>query len=56
MNAGLNDAWFYSVTKGQGFFINVFPDIEYVSLSWFTYDNERPPEDVTANLGDPGYR
>jgi predicted CXXCH cytochrome family protein len=56
MNAGLNDAWFYSLTAGQGFFITVFPDIGYVSLSWFTYDTERPPDDVTANLGDPGHR
>ena len=56
MNAGLNDAWFYPVTSGQGFFINVFADIGYVSLSWFTYDTERPAEDVTANLGDPGHR
>jgi hypothetical protein len=56
MNAGLNDAWFYQVTNGQGFFINVFPDIAYVSLSWFTYETERPPDDVTANLGEPGHR
>jgi M6 family metalloprotease-like protein len=56
MNAGLNDAWFYQLTNGQGFFINVFPDIGYVSLSWFTYDTERPEASVTANLGEPGHR
>jgi hypothetical protein len=56
MNAGLNDAWFYPVTNGQGFFITVFPDIGYVSLSWFTYDTERPDASVTANLGEPGHR
>jgi hypothetical protein len=56
MNAGLNDAWYNPVTNGQGFFVNVFPDSGYVSLSWFTYDTERPPEDVTAKLGDPGHR
>jgi hypothetical protein len=56
MNAGLNDAWFYPLTTGQGFFIMVFPEIGYVSLSWFTYDTERPPENVTANLGEPGHR
>jgi hypothetical protein len=27
-----------------------------VFLSWFTYDTERPPADVTAILGDPGHR
>jgi hypothetical protein len=25
-------------------------------LAWFTYDTERPPEDVTAILGEPGHR
>jgi tripartite motif-containing protein 71 len=56
MNAGLNDAWFNPITSGQGFFITVFPEIEYVSLSWFTYDTERPDNGVTANLGEPGHR
>ena len=56
MNAGLNDAWYYPVTNDQGFYITVFPDIGYVSLSWFTYDNVRPDEGVTANLGEPGHR
>ena len=25
-------------------------------LAWFTYDTQRPPEDVTAFLGEPGHR
>ncbi len=56
INAGLNDAWFNPVTNGQGFFITVFPDLGFVTLAWFTYDTELPPEDATANLGDPGHR
>ena len=56
INAGLNDAWFYPNTAGQGFFITVYPDSQVVFLSWFTYDTERPPDDVTANLGEPGHR
>jgi len=56
INAGLNDAWYYPETNGQGFFITVFPDLELVSLAWFTYDTERPAEDVEANLGDAGHR
>ena len=56
INPGLNDAWFFPDTNGQGFFITVFPDIGYVSLAWFTYDTELPPDDATANLGDPGHR
>lgn len=56
INAGLNDAWYYPITDGQGFFITVFPDLGLVSLAWFTYDTELPPEGATANLGDPGHR
>jgi cyclophilin family peptidyl-prolyl cis-trans isomerase len=56
MNAGLNDAWFDPDTDGQGFFITVFPDLNFISLAWFTYDTELPPVDATANLGDPGHR
>ena len=56
INAGLNDAWYYPTTDGQGFFITVFPDVGKVSLAWFTYDTELPPEDAIANLGDPGHR
>lgn len=56
MNAGLNDAWFNPVTDGQGFFITVYPDIELVFLSWFTFDTELPADDATFNLPDPGNR
>ena len=56
MNAGLNDAWYNRLTDGQGFFVTVFPDLNFVSLAWFTYDTELPPEDASANLGDPGHR
>jgi formylglycine-generating enzyme required for sulfatase activity len=56
INNGLNDAWFWPLTAGQGFFIIVWPEIESMFLSWFTFDVERPPEDVTAILGEPGHR
>ena len=56
LNAGLNDAWYDPDTDGQGFFITVYPDLNRVSLAWFTYDTELPPSDATANLGDPGHR
>jgi len=56
INAGLNDAWFNLETSGQGLLITVFPDIKQMFLAWFTYDTERPPEDVTAMLGEPGHR
>jgi len=56
INAGLNDAWFDPKTDGQGFFVNVFPDLGFMSLAWFTYDTELPDEDLVANLGDFGHR
>ena len=56
MNAGLNDAWYNPITDGQGFFITVFPDLGAVSLAWFTYDTELPPEGASASLGDAGLR
>lgn len=56
INAGLSDAWYFPETGGQGFFIIVWEDIQRVFLSWFTYDSERPPEDVSAILGEPGHR
>lgn len=56
INAGVNDAWFNPETNGQGFFIVVYPDIETMFLSWFTFDTERPDPSVTAQLGEPGHR
>ena len=56
INAGLNDAWFNRATSGQGLLITVFPNIRQMFLAWFTFDTERPPEDVTAFLGEPGHR
>jgi len=56
INAGLNDAWFNAATNGQGFFITVFPALQQMFLAWFTYDSERPRDDVIARLGEPGHR
>ncbi len=56
INPGLNDAWYSPLTNGQGFFIVVYPQIEQIFLSWFTYDTQRPDESVPAMMGDPGHR
>ena len=56
INAAISDAWFFPDTAGQGFFIIVWEDSDLVFLAWFTYDTERPPQDVTADLGEPGQR
>jgi len=56
INAGMNDAWYNPSTNGQGFLIVVWEEIQVMFVAWFTYDIERPPEDVQAILGDPGHR
>lgn len=56
INEGLNDACFNKATDGQGFFITVFPEIQLMFLSWFTFDTQRPDDGVTANLRGPGQR
>ena len=56
INAGLNDAWYNPATNGQGFLVVVWENIQMMFVAWFTYDVERPPEDVNAILGDPGHR
>ena len=56
INIAMTDSWFNPATNGQGFFITVFPVTGQLFLAWLTYDTERPPEDVTANLGEPGHR
>jgi hypothetical protein len=56
INPGMNDAWFDPATSGQGVLITVFPDQGQLFLAWFTFDTERPPEEVSAILGEPGHR
>ena len=56
INDAISDAWFYPGTNGQGFFIIVWENSKSIFLAWFTYDTERPPEDVSAILGEPGHR
>ena len=56
INAGISDAWYFPATSGQGFFIIVWEASKTVFLAWFTFDTERPPDDVNAILGEPGHR
>jgi len=56
INAGLNDVWFNPATNGQGFLIAALTDVKQMFVAWFTFDTQRPPDDVTAQLGGPGQR
>jgi len=56
INFGLTDAWFDETNPGQGFFVNVLPEINLFFLGWFTFDLERPLDSSTAILGENGHR
>lgn len=56
INSGMSDAWYDPATAGQGFLVSIFPNRQEMFLAWFTFDVERPPENVTAILGEPGHR
>jgi len=56
ITSGLNDAWYNPANPGQGFAFSVFPRLGNVFASWFTYDTERPPEEVNGVIGGPGQR
>jgi plastocyanin len=56
INAGMSDAWYNPATNGQGFLMTVWEASEFMFLAWFTYDTERPPQDASAILGEPGHR
>ena len=56
INPGMNDAWYNPATGGQGFLIVVWEEIQTMFVAWFTYDTERPHDDVQSILGEPGHR
>ena len=56
INSGMSDAWFNQETDGQGMLIIAWEESMFMFMAWFTFDTERPPEDVMAILGEPGHR
>jgi hypothetical protein len=56
INAGLNGAWYYPATPGQGFFVTVYPDSKTVLVAWMTYDTEPPAAGVQNHLGNASQR
>ncbi|MEE4639489.1 MAG: hypothetical protein V2J42_12205, partial [Wenzhouxiangella sp.] len=57
INPGLNGSWFNPATPGQGFFLDVFPQIGQVFFAWFTYDTALPGVGGdTAIVGSSGHR
>ncbi|HMB58520.1 MAG TPA: hypothetical protein VKN35_01280, partial [Xanthomonadales bacterium] len=50
LNHGLADSWYNPETPGQGFFLDVFEQLNRVFLGWFTFSIEQPV------AGDAGHR
>jgi hypothetical protein len=51
LNAGLNDAWVNDGAPMQGLFITVYPDLNIVFLSWFSFDSVSPEPGTVATFG-----
>ncbi|MGJ8663642.1 MAG: DUF4397 domain-containing protein, partial [Marinicella sp.] len=56
LNPGLNGAWFNHDTDGQGFFFEVFPELNSIFVAWFTYDTTFADGNETAVVGEPNHR
>ena len=56
INHGMAGSWYEPATDGQGFFIDVFDNLNQMFLAWFTFDLERPDPAVQAMIGEPGHR
>ena len=49
-------SWYEPATDGQGFFMDVFDNANFMFLAWFTFDLERPDPGAQALIGDAGHR
>jgi hypothetical protein len=56
LNPGLNGSWYNPETDGQGFFIEIFPELGTMFVAWFTFDTTPAGSEETAVIGDPNHR
>jgi hypothetical protein len=56
LNPGLNGSWYNHDTNGQGFFVEVFPELGTMFVAWFTYDTTFADGNETAVVGEPNHR
>ena len=56
LNPGLNGSWYNHDTDGQGFFVEVFPELGTLFVAWFTYDTTFADGNETAVVGEPNHR
>jgi len=43
INQGIGGSWFNPATGGQGFLIDLLPDLNFMFVAWFTYEKAQPP-------------
>jgi len=56
LNHGLSGAWANPDTSGQGIFLEIYEQLRFVFMAWFTYDTSQPEEGISYQVGDPGHR
>jgi len=56
INKALAGGWFNSEVSGQGFLLDVYENINFMFLAWFTFDAARPDPGVPSTVGEAGQR
>ena len=52
----LAGGWFNPEVSGQGFLLDVYENINFMFLAWFTFDATRPDPGVPSTVGEAGQR
>lgn len=58
INQGLGGSWFNPATGGQGFLIDLLPDLNFMFVAWFTYEKALQPSAFlpAPKVGVPEHR
>jgi len=55
LNPGLNGAWYNPDQEGQGFLVDILPEINFVFVAWYTFETTAS-DDNTAVIGNSNQR
>ncbi len=58
INQGIGGSWLNPATGGQGFLIDLLPDLNFMFVAWFTYEKALAPSALvpTPKVGVPEHR
>lgn len=56
INKALAGGWFNPEVGGQGFLLDVYENLNFMFLAWFTFDLARPDAGVPSTIGEAGQR